>query len=418
MGAPKTSVKIAFDLAAGGGGDFLTLDDPVKGVLSGGTVVSDYPLAGETLEDVTDYVRAVSINRGRSQDLAIVESGALNVLLDNRARTFDPTAGTAVSPYSAGIKPRKQIVVEMNGVQQFNGSIEDWDLRYDLSSDSVAIAKASDGFTVLAQQAISPHLATAQTTGERVEAILDRPEIGWPAAKRNIDTGVASLIADNIGGTATPVSVNALQYLQQVERDESGALFIAKDGSLTFRERLDLQQSTSIRFADDGSGIPFTDIEVVFGMEQLRNSIQITRLNAGTVTAEYPQSIADFGIVVYEIRDSLLADDAEASELANWLLTLYGQPVLRVSTLAVVMDGLSAADQDSVLSLEIGDVVNVTFTPNGVGSPIDRSVVIDKIQHEVTPGVHRVQFGLSATLGAFILDSATFGVLDSNTLGF
>jgi hypothetical protein len=418
MGAPETNVKIAFDLAASGAGNFFTLNDPAKGILSGGTAISDFPLAGETLEDVTQFVRSVSISRGRSQDLSIVESGSLNVLLDNRARTFDPTAGTAVSPYSAGVKPRKQVVVEMNGVQQFNGSIEDWDLSYSLSSDSVAIAKASDGFTVLAQQTISPHLATAQSTGARVQAILDRAEIAWPIGKQNIDTGNAMLVADNIGGTANPVPVNALQYLQQIERDEAGALFIAKDGSLTFRERLDLQQSTSIRFADDDTGIPFTDIEVLYGTEQLRNSIQIARLNAGTVTAEYPQSIEDYGLVVYEVRDSLLADDVEASELANWLLTLYGQPILRVSTLTVVMNGLSASDQDDVLSLEIGDVVNVTFTPNGIGSPIDRSVVIDNIRHEVTPQVHRVTFGLSVTLGAFILDSPAFGILDENTLGF
>ena len=59
MPRPDTRVSIAFDLAAGGAGDFFTLDDPVQGLLNG----TAFKLAGDILEDVTADVRAVTVRR-------------------------------------------------------------------------------------------------------------------------------------------------------------------------------------------------------------------------------------------------------------------------------------------------------------------------------------------------------------------
>lgn len=412
----NTTVKIAFDLNAAGQGNFFTLDDPVKGVLGG--TATDYPLAGDILTDVTEDVRAVRVRRGRSNILERFQAGAADVTLDNRDRYYDPTAGTAVSPYSPSIKPRKELVVEVNGQREFTGQVEDWSLDYTLGGDSTASAVAADGFSLLAQQVITPHTATAQTTGERIAAILDRSEIGWPAARRNIDTGLATLMADSIGGTANPAPVNALAYLQQVEAAEPGALYISKDGLLTFRQRTDLQTPTGISFTDDGTGLPFSSIAVEYGTENLRNSISISRLNGGTVTAEDVASQLDYGITAYEVTGSLLADDDQAQDLADWLAAVYGQPQLRVKQVSVIVNGLSPEQQGQLFSLELGDVVQVLFTPNGIGDAIERFVAIDAIEHEISMPQHVVTFDLSQTTGSFILDSPEFGVLDSNILGF
>jgi hypothetical protein len=414
MPAPTITVQIAFDLSAAGQGDFLTLDDPVKGELDNAT----YPLAGDTLQDVTEYVRDIRIRRGRSNALERFQAGACDVTLDNRTRLFDPTAGTAISPYGVSLKPRKQIVVSMNGAPEFSGQVEDWDLSYTVAGDSTTSAKAADGFALLGQQTISPHVATAQTTGERISAVLDRAEIGWPGARRDIDTGLADLVGESIGGTASPAPVNALTYLQNVERDEPGALFIAKNGFLTFRQRTDLQQVTAVSFADDGTGVPFTSVGVEFGTEQLRNSVEIARLNAGTAVASDAQSQTDYGVISYEQRDSLLDSDTQAQQLANWLVNLYGQPQLRINEVGFALESLTNDQVQQLLSLELGDAVQVIYTPNGVGDPINRFVAIDSIEHNVTPGQHRMVFGLSQTIGAFILDSSVFGVLDDDILGF
>lgn len=49
---------------------------------------------------------------------------------------------------------------------------------------------------------------------------------------RDIDTGEQTLQADEV-----VYGTNALQYLQTVEATEPGALFMSRDGQLTFRAR-------------------------------------------------------------------------------------------------------------------------------------------------------------------------------------
>jgi hypothetical protein len=415
MPRPDTRVRIAFDLAAGGVGSFFTLDDPSKGELDNAT----FKLAGDILEDVTNDVRAVSVRRGRSRELERYQAGAATVDLDNSGRKYDPAAGTAITPYGASMRPRKAITVSTAGVPVFAGVVDDWDLDYRLNGDHVASVKASDGFVFLAQQEIQPHTATAGTTGERITDILDRSEIAWPAGKRSIDTGVATLQADDIGGTANPQAVNALQYLQKVEEAEQGALFIAADGVLTFRSRSALQILTTTKFADDGTGIPFSNIEGSYGSEELRNRVSVSRLNGGTATAEDSASIDAYGAIDYEIRDSLLADDTQAQALADLILTRYAEPLLRIDSVEVVCNQLSDAQLAEVLALDLGDLVQVVYTPSGIGDAIDQFVRLDAIEHNVDPGQHRITFSFSqGEPPALVLDSATFGLLDVNTLGF
>ena len=431
---PDTTVRIAFDLAAGGVGDFFTLDDPVKGELDNAT----FKLAGDILEDVTDDVRSVTVRRGRSRELERYQAGAATVVLDSRTRKYDPSNLGATfnslivtfdnidqpfdgsgSPYAPSIRPRKAVQISSNGAAVFTGVVDDWDLDYSLQGDHVASVKVTDGFVFLAQQEIEPHTATSQTTGARIEAILDRAEIAWPEGKRAIDTGIATLQADAIGGTADPKPVPALAYLQQVDTAEQGALFIGKGGSLTFRSRSSLQVLTEVSFTDDGTGIPFTDIAASYGSEELRNRITVTRLNGGTATASGTASIAAYGAIDYELRDVLLSTDLQAQSLADVILARYEEPLLRVDSVEVVLNNLSATQQGQVFDLDLGSLVQVKYTPSGIGNQIDQFVSVDSIEHNIDPQVHRMRFNFSqGEEPALVLDSLLYGVLDTNTLGF
>lgn len=415
MSRPNTVVRIAFDLAAGGSGDFFTLDDPIKGELDDGP----FGLAGDILQDVTADVRSISVRRGRSRELERFQAGAATIDLDNTGRKYDPAAGTAITPYGASMRPRKAITISANGYAIFDGVVEDWDLVYSLDGNHVASVKATDGFVFLANQEIEPHTATAQTTGERIEAILDRAEIDWPGGKRNIDEGIATLQADSIGGTANPVPVNALQYLQKVDEAEQGALYIAADGRLTFRDRASLQILSTTVFADDGTGIPFTSIDASYGSEELRNRITVTRLNGGTATAIGTASIAAYGAIDYEIRDTLLSSDTQAQSLADVILSRYEEPLLRIDGIEVITNALTTAQVNEVLALELGALVRVIYTPSGIGDPIDQFVRLDSIEHIIDPFSHRIRLDFSqGEAPALVLDSTLFGILDTNTLGF
>ena len=415
MPRPDTRVRIAFDLAAGGAGNFFTLDDPVKGELDN----TSFKLAGDILEDVTAEVEKVTVRRGRSRELERYQAGAATVDLDNSQRKYDPAAGTAITPYGASMRPRKAVSISSAGIPIFNGVVADWDLDYSLDGDHIASVKATDGFVFLANQEIEPHTAATATTGGRIAAILDRPEIDWPASKRRIDTGVATLQGDAIGGSSNPQPVNALQYLQKVDEAEQGALFIGADGSLVFRDRSSLQILTTTKFADDGTGIEFSAVEASYGSEELRNRITVTRLNGGTATAVGTASVEAYGAIDYEIRGSLLADDGQAQDLADQILARYEEPLLRVDGVEVVLNRLTDAQTAEVLSLELGSLVQVVYTPSGIGDPIDQFVRLDQIEHQIDAAQHRVKLSFSqGEAPALVLDSPIFGILDTNTLGF
>jgi hypothetical protein len=79
------------------------------------------------------------------------------------------------------------------------------------------------------------------------------------------------------------------------------------------------------------------------------------------------------------------------------------------------MNGLTDAQQLQVLDLELGDPVDIVFTPQGIGDPIERVVVVDQIEHNITPADHNVRINFSQTLTGFTLD---LDRLDEGRLGF
>jgi hypothetical protein len=106
--------------------------------------------------------------------------------------------------------------------------------------------------------------------------------------------------------------------------------------------RAALQVLSDVVFADDGTGIPFTNVAASYGSEELRNRVTVSRLNGGTATAEDTDSIAAYGAIDYEIRDSLLADDTQAQSLADRIVARYAEPLLRIDGIEVVLNALSA----------------------------------------------------------------------------
>ena len=402
-----TRVQIAFDLSATAGVNFFTLDDTDKGVLDN----TAYLLGGDVLIDVTQYVRDFTVNRGRSTTLQKFTAGQANVTLDNRTRIFDPTY--AAGTYYGQILPRKQIVIDRDSEVIYTGLVEDWNFNYDVSGQSLAEVSASDGFTLVANQTRTAGTATSQLTGARVAAVLT--EIGWPLTQRNISVGQATLDADVVAADD-----NALNYLQKVETSEPGALFIGKAGDFTFRDRADLQTYTSgLTFG--GTGIPFTGMGVVFGVEELLNVSSVTftaaGVIAGTAIATDAASQTAYG-TIDETIDTLLASSADATALANWRVGTLSQPRYRIDAITISLEGCTPAQALQVLDVELGDVATVTWTPNSIGSAISQIVTVDQIAHDATPDRHDVTFTMSETIAAFILDDAIYGVLDDDILGF
>ena len=403
-------VEVGFDLTESPIGPFFTLDDPVAGVLDN----TDWTLAGTIFVDVTSYVESVSISRGKSRLLDRFQAGSCQVVLDNTSRAFDPTY--EASPFYGNIIPRREIRISVDDVYQFFGVIDDWNLEYEQKGKQTAIAIASDGFTKLTNQTLDGGVQDSEASGVRIGKILDDPSVEWPADRRSIDTGKQILGADTI-----EADTNTLEYLQLVETSEPGRLFIGKDGSLVFRDRtVGPSSSDLVLLADDGSGINFQIVSVEYGSELLYNQITIGSIITGnTSTANDADSQTNYGIINLTQNDLLIATDSASLELAGFYANKYSEPEFRFKQVDVNLDELSAINKAKILDLELGDIVQIKFTPGDVGDPIDRYAEIISVDNTILPTRHTVRFGF-ATLdfASLVLDDAVFGKLGAYALAY
>ena len=378
------------------------LDDPVAGVLDNEV----YTLGGTVFYDITNRMISASVSRGKNRELDRFNAGTLQVTLNNNDRAFDPTY--SLSPFAGSIIPRREVRVTVDGERVIETTIDDWNFSYEPGGISRAEIQATDNFTLLAREVLEPVTATPQLTGARFNAVLDQDDIAWPVEKRNIDTGVSSLGADTIEG-------NALTYLQIVAESGQGLFFIAKNGDLVFRDRLDATPtSTSVTtFNDLGTAIPFTLTAVNYGSELLFNQAIVTSA-AGTATALNERSQLTYGTASYEL-DTLLSTETQLQNLADFIVQKYGDPEYRFETIQVNLNTVNETHKASCLALEIGDIISITFTPNDIGDPVEQFGQIIRIAHNIQTTRHDVSFSVASLDWTFlVLDDEVFGTLNEN----
>ena len=407
MAVPDTRVFIAFDLTASGG-EYFTLDDDLRGVLD-----APFILGGDLLVDLTDHVAAVSISRGKSDELDLYTAGNASITLHNDDRHFDPFY--ADGPYFTQIVPRKEVAIETNGIRQFTGFIDDWDLQYQLGQKSFATVSAVDGFLKLAATELDQFTNVEEKSGLRVLTVLDRTEVAWPTGRRNIEEGRRTLQADTV-----PESTNALTYLQLIASSETGQIFISRDGSLVFQDRIVAPPLDDILIFSDGTDttttdatyVSYSDIQVVYGSENLYNRITVTREGGLPQTADSPDSQALYGIQALSLDGLLINNDDEAAGLAFALLGVYDEPDLRISSLEVNLHDKTPEQQGTLLNVELQDVYKVVFTPNSIGDPFEQYVIVQGIRESIGIDFHKITFDFgSIRKFPFILDHPVYGVL-------
>lgn len=375
-------------------------------------------LDGNGFDDIAPFVQSLSITRGRSSQLDQFSAGRCTVTLLNNDRRFDPI--NELSPYwnaateQSGVTPRRSVRVALNGIDVFVGRIADIDVHYDFQLSTVTITMVDD-FVLLANTftgtAFTP---TQQLSGARVTEILDLVEVNYPLATRAISSGTTTL-----GAYQVDANTNALSYLQQCAEAERGYFYVAANGDLTFTDRADVTFTPAVltTFADDGVGLSYQALDVIYGQELLYNRIQVTRDGGTLQTADDLTSQTTFGVSTYAIDSVLLASDAQSLALADSLLTQYSEPRYRFDNMRINLTNFSNVDRDVVNALEFGTVIGVTRTyTSGFPLSVTQSYLIERITHQITPGTHTVEFGLryADLVNSFLLDDVVFGVLDAD----
>ena len=267
--------------------------------------------SGTAFYDVTSYTTSVTISRGLSRELDRFTTGSANLSFTNQTRAFDPFYTS--SPFYPNIQPRKNMkvstIVSGSTAVQFTGLVEDWSLDFEVEGDSTASAACVDGFILFGGQQLNQHTATAQTTGARIGAVLDRTEVAWSASLRDLDTGVQTLQADVV-----EQGREVLEYLQLVAASEPGLLFMSKANKVTFRDRnAGALAPGTVVFSDAGTAIPYTDIEISYGTELLYNRVGITPIGLETQLASNTTSQTTYGVQSLEVNGLLLPLGAQGT---------------------------------------------------------------------------------------------------------
>jgi hypothetical protein len=413
---PAPAVKVELGLNLGQADPFaFVLDDAIKGVLDN----TSFTLGGERYFDISDRLIATSTARGKNQALDRIDAGTSSIVVDNSDRHFDPLYPNG--PYFGQLIPRRTVRITCNDLPVFIGAIDDFDIVYAPSNRSQVRIDVSDAFSTLTNSGLEEFTPTAQLSGARVNAVLDRPEVDWPAAEREIDTGNSTML-----GALVAEGTSVLEYLQLVSNSEFGDLFIGKDGKVVFRERNSVPNTPNLVFTDEVvagvyQGIQFASVNNVYGSENLYNRILIS--NAGSPVLEASASDTEsqtvYGPRSYSQSNLLVASQSELQFLADYLLARFKEPQYRFEAVTVVMDTLTTPNQDAVLDLEIGDIVQVRFEPSDIPPAIEQYVRIIGISHDWTSASKNITFALERLdFAIFILDNLVLGELDNDRLAY
>jgi hypothetical protein len=420
MSQPIVQVLVGFQTTANFGQPF-QLDDAVYGLLDTGT------LGGIQFADLTTMVQSINITRGRSRQLQEFNAGTATVSFWNKSRDLDPL--NTASPYwnttadMTGIVPRLPIRILANGIPIYSGIIQDWNVDYDRGNNDIVYATCADDFTVLASMELASHTVSAELSGARINTVLDYSEVQYQGA-RAIGAGSSTLgaTAANAGFTIQE-GTDLLNYLQTVTTSEQGYLFMSSDGTLTFKGRTEVLNPVpdAVFIGDSINGVPFQTLNNEFGDELLFNVIVTESPAGGPFTASDQTSIAQYQSQTYSNTNLLNNSATEVTDLGNYLLGKYKQPVLRFTGLSTQLLGLGTTKQNICLNLDLTDICTVT-KHFAVGSPssVSQTLIVSGVTHSITPGSHIIAYTFESTDGNqyLTLDDAIFGTLDQNLLAF
>ena len=395
-----------------------TLDNTTRGVLDN----TQYVLDGtDEFAPMLEYSTNVNIKRGRRDVGDQFSAGTMSFNLN------DSLAGGTLNPlYSSSpyvdptglftLAPLRRVSFgRYNSVgtfiELFRGQIVNYDYSYQLGQQNIITVYCADDFYLLAQTALAEYNVTEQLSSARLSAVLDLPEVAYPALSRDIETGTQTL-----GGAAAYTvaeGTNVKAYIDQIQAAEQGRIFMSRTGDLTSQPRIGNTLSGSVAdFHDDGTNIPYNSLGIIFNADLIVNRASIQHLGASSPeVADDLVSQAKYLIQNTSITNSLLHNDAAALDLANYLLV--GEPEATFNAVQTDYLMLTTAQRETLALVDIGDTITITNTITGGQVAQELAVEGIEIQVNVNNG-HRVTFYTSATVIVyeFILDDPIYGKLD------
>jgi hypothetical protein len=378
-----------------------------------------------------DGATALTAKRGRADTGDQFTYGTMNFTLNDTYANgvFNPFDTT--SPYydpannQPGLAPLRKVRFSRyddNDVKRllWVGYIINYDYTFTLGGLDTVAVNCADYSYQLGQTFLAEWNVTEQLSSARFNDLLDLPEVDYKGT-RSIATGVATLGGAAAYTVANGTSVGA--YANKINEAEQGRIFVDREGTIVFQSRIGTTLGVPVaEFHDDGTNIGYSAIDISFQADTVINRASIQ--HAGATSPEIAEDLvsqAAYLVQTKSITDSLVHNDAAALTLAEYLISADPEP--RFNYLGTEFPGLSAANQDLLALLDIGDCINIqkSITTSGGPTQFAQDLTIEGLEHRLTiNNGHQVTYYTAPTTIVYelILNDAVYGTIDTeNVLG-
>ena len=393
--------------------DGFELDDAIRGVLNN----PDYVLDGTTeFADITQYVETVNIRRGRQRTTdQTTQAGTCSFTMTEYAldQNLNPLNDLSIYYDSAqdmpGLAPLRIVRVSRDGQYLFVGRVTNYDYRYTLGALDEVTVVCADDFYLLSRTALATFTPSAETSAARLSTVLARPEVAY--------TGTTSITASpvtTLGNYLVADNTQVAAYINRINQAEQGRIFLSRSGVLTMQPRITSAFSSPSLELSDAGDVPYNALTIEFDASNVVNRASILRETGIAQVATDATSIAQYFTQSVEPTDSLLSSDPQAATLASYLLV--AQPSPRYTSVGIWFGSLTSPQRDSAAVIELGDLIEITKTETF--GTVTQELYVEGIDHTISfEGGHAMRYYTSPTslVYAFILDDATYGVLDIAT---
>jgi hypothetical protein len=393
--------------------DGFELDDAIKGVLDN----SQYVLNGTTeFADITQYIETVNIRRGRQRTTdQTTQAGTCSFTMTeyDLNQELNPLNDLSIYYDSAqdmpGLAPMRIVRVSRSGEYLFVGRVTNYDYRYNLGALNEITVVCADDFYLLSRTALAEFTPSTETSADRLETVLARPEVAYTGA-----TVITASPVTTLGNYLVTDNTQVATYINRINEAEQGRIFLSRSGVLTMQPRITSAFSNPVLQLSDAGNVPYNALTIEFDASNVVNRASILTETGLAQVATDATSIAQYFTQSVEQTDSLLSSDPQAATLAAYLLV--AQPSPRYTSVGIWFGSLTDPQRDDAAVIDIGDLIEITKTETF--GTVTQELYVEGVEHIITfDGGHAMSYYTSPTslVYAFILDDPTYGVLDIAT---
>ena len=382
---------------------------------------------GTNFNDISAYTRRVSIKYGRERLIEdSFQAGSCTIELDNTGNEFTPGHSDSSYGNSQLINREVRISSEVVGgtdsyaTYLWRGFITDANYSAGFGTSTVYLTSV-DGFDRLASASIYNQNFSEEYTGIRVANVLDLASVDYPDESSPLDRDIdyGSIKASAVTG----LTINALDYIQQLARTENGRFLMNQAGTPSATNFGNVASYYAVNASTVDHGVTISDavtlatgqveaqsLGLEWGSELLFNSYEFTPASGAVQTGSNAASITKYGQRV--IKRTLLSDTSDSDEAGIYFIGLFDEPALRVSQVVVSIDSATTLTAEKLLHIGVMSGMDLSYLPPGSSVTLNSALVVEGVALDI--GVRDMANGsarISATYSTSSADRTGYWIL-------